>query len=184
MDMNPARGHLRANQFSGGVRVTQVRFFSLPTIEAEAFWAGGPDANGQKPELHVSRGDGVPCRHCQQDVAEGESYLILAYRPFPRAQPYAEVGPIFLHAAPCTRYSACGRTPAMFLARESYLLKGYGADDRIVYGTGQIVAPHEMGEAAAKIFARGDVHYIHVRSALNNCYACRIDRAGCDRHLQ
>jgi uncharacterized protein DUF1203 len=177
MDSKSARDHLRSNQFSGGVRVTQVRFISLPTQEAEAFRAGGPDANGQKPEVHVSRGDGAPCRHCQRDVAEGESYLILAYRPFPKAQPYAEVGPIFLHAETCVRYSDTDGTPAMFLARESYLLKGYGVDDRIVYGTGKIVAPPEMGEAAAKIFARGDVRYIHVRSALNNCYACRIDRA-------
>ena len=154
----------------------QVRFFSMPSDEAEAYWAGGLDANGQNPEVHISDGDGVPCRHCQQDVAEGESYLILAYRPFPEAQPYAEIGPIFLHAKPCPRYPESGRTPEMFLARESYLLKGYGADDRIVYGTGRIAPSYEMAEAATRIFERGDVRYVHVRSALNNCYACRIDR--------
>ena len=61
--------------------MTQVRFFSMPSEEAAAYWAGAPDANGQKPEVHLSDGDGVPCRHCQQDIAEGETYLILAYRP-------------------------------------------------------------------------------------------------------
>ncbi len=157
--------------------MTQVRFFSMPTEDAKTYWAGGPDANGQKPEVHISDGDGVPCRHCQQDVAEGEPYLILAYRPFPNAQPYAETGPIFLHAAPCARHADSDRTPAMFLARESYLLKGYDGDNRIVYGTGQIVPPHDMATAAAKIFERGDVRYVHVRSALNNCYSCRIERA-------
>ncbi len=157
--------------------MTQVRFVSMASEEAEDYWAGGLDANGQKPEVHLSQGGGVPCRHCQQDVAEGESYLILAYRPFPKAQPYAEIGPIFLHAAPCARYSDNDRTPEMFLARESYLLKGYGADDRIVYGTGQIVPSPSMAGAAAKIFDRDDVSYVHVRSALNNCYACRIDRS-------
>ncbi len=157
--------------------MTEVCFFSMPSAEAEAYWAGGPDANGQKPEVHISQGGSVPCRHCQQDVAEGEPYLILAYRPFPEAQPYAETGPIFLHAEPCARYPESGRTPRMFLKRESYLLKGYGADDRIVYGTGQIVPSQNMAGVAAKIFERDDVRYVHVRSSLNNCFSCRIDRA-------
>ena len=157
--------------------MAEIRFTSLPTDQAKAYRAGAPDANGHEPEIHVSNGDGVPCRHCQGDVAEGGRYLILAYRPFPRPQPYAEIGPIFLHADPCERYPETDQVPAMFLARESYLLKGYGRDDRIVYGTGQIVESAEAAEAASRILDRDDVAYVHVRSALNNCFACRIDRA-------
>jgi len=155
----------------------KILFSSMPTDQAEAYWSGAADAYGHPPEAHVSTGDGVPCRHCQQDVAKGEKYLILAYRPFPRPQPYAETGPIFLHAAPCGRYPETDRIPPMFLARQSYLLKGYGQDDRIVYGTGRIVASAGIAEAAAGILARDDVGYVHVRSALNNCFSCRIDRA-------
>ena len=158
--------------------MTSIRFSSMPTDAAQAYWAGARDANGQEPETHVSDGDGVPCRHCQQDVAAGEAYLILAYRPFPRPQPYAEIGPIFLHAGPCARYPGTDRTPAMFLKRESYLLKGYARDDRIVYGTGQIVRSADIAAAASRILDRDDVAYVHVRSALNNCFSCRIDRAG------
>ena len=65
----------------------------------------------------------------------------------------------------------------MFLEREAYLIRGYGADDRIVYGTGKIVAPAVMAEAARRAFGDPRVRYIHVRSASNNCYQCRIDRA-------
>ena len=156
--------------------MNDIRYVSMPTEEAQAFWAGAADANGQVPEVHVSDGDAVPCRHCQQDVAKGERYLVLAYRPFPGRQPYAEVGPIFLHAEPCARYPEAGETPPMFLKRQSYLLKGYNTGNRIVYGTGQIVPPAEINAAAARIFAHGDVSYIHVRSATNNCFSCRIDR--------
>ncbi|MEX0696553.1 MAG: DUF1203 domain-containing protein [Dongiaceae bacterium] len=157
--------------------MTDIRFSSMPTDQARAYWAGAPDANGHEPETHVSDGDGVPCRHCQQDVAAGETYLILAYRPFPKPQPYAEIGPIFLHADPCARYPETDRTPVMFLKRESYLLKGYAGDDRIVYGTGEIVGSADIAAAASRILDRDDVAYVHVRSALNNCFACRIDRA-------
>ncbi len=157
--------------------MTNIRFSSMPTAQAESYWAGAPDANGQHPEIHVSSGDGVPCRHCQRDVAEGERYLILAHCPFPRPQPFAEIGPIFLHAEPCGRYPESDRVPAMFLERESYLLKGYGADDRIVYGTGRIVRSAEIATAASGILDRDDIDYVHVRSALNNCFSCRIDGA-------
>ena len=64
----------------------------------------------------------------------------------------------------------------MFAKRERYLLKGYRVDDRICYGTGQIVASAEVPAAAARILARDEVAYVHVRSAVNNCYQCRIDR--------
>lgn len=159
-----------------GIR-PEIRFVSMPTEQARAYWAGGADANGQVPERHISDGDGVPCRHCLRGVAEGEPYLILAYRPFPEAQPYAEIGPIFLHAEPCERSPETAEIPAMFRCGEPRLLKGYGSDDRIVYGTGQIVPAGEVGTVAAQIFARDDVRYVHVRSALNNCYSCRINRA-------
>ncbi len=157
--------------------MTEIRFSSMPSEEAEAYRAGAPDANGQKPETHISNGSGVPCRHCLQDVGKDEPYLILAYRPFPNAQPYAEIGPIFLHAKPCTRNPETAEIPAMFQRRESSLIKGYNAEDRIVYGTGQIVPTKDMDAAAARILAREDVRYIHVRSSLNNCFSCRIDRA-------
>jgi hypothetical protein len=156
--------------------MTDIRFLSIPSARAESYWDGGADANECVPETHISNGDGVPCRHCQRDVARGEPYLILAYRPFPRAQPFAETGPIFLHAGRCNRYPETDRVPDMFLERESYLLKGYGTDDRIVYGTGQIVAPARIAEAASRILESDTVSYIHVRSALNNCFSCRIDR--------
>ena len=155
-----------------------IRFEAMPTDEARAYQAGKPDANGQIPERHMSDGGGVPCRHCQQDVAKGEAYLILNYRPFPALQPYAESGPIFLHAEPCERFDAAGEPPPMFFANaRRYLIKGYNAEDRIVYGTGKIVEPAGMPAAAEAILARDGVKYIHVRSALNNCYQCRIDRA-------
>lgn len=157
--------------------MTSIRFHSIPTDVVRDLQAGGVDANGQVPERHTSIGDGVPCRHCQTDVGKGEDFLILGYCPFPAPQPFAETGPIFLHADPCPAYKADAGVPDMFFDRESYLLKGYGTDDRIVYGTGRIVAPGEIAAAASEIFERSDVAYIHTRSALNNCYQCTLKRA-------
>lgn len=157
--------------------MSAIAFTAMDTRQARAFQSGAPDANGQVPERHISDGDGVPCRHCQRDVAKGEAYLILNYRPFGELQPYAESGPIFLHAEPCERYADVAEAPPMFFKNgRRYLIKGYYANDRIAYGTGRIVEPKEMAEAARQILERADIAYVHVRSALNNCYQLRIDR--------
>ena len=154
-----------------------IRIVALDSALVKRLQNGGLDANGHKPERHICEGGGMmPCRHCLTDIEAGEPYLILAHRPFPAAQPYAEQGPIFLHAESCPRHADSEDVPAMFRERKDYLIRGYGVDDRIVYGTGKIVAPEAMAEAAQEMFGNTRVAYIHVRSASNNCYQCRIDR--------
>jgi hypothetical protein len=167
---SPADKHRR-----GGRPMSEFRIVAMPSETAARFRAGGLDANGQPPERHISDGDGVPCRHCLTDVAKGDPFLILAYRRFPKAQPYAEIGPIFLHADACRRYAEAS-IPAMFLARKQILIRGYGADDRIVYGTGMVIPSGDLAIAATKLFRRTDVAYAHLRSASNNCFQCRLER--------
>lgn len=157
--------------------MTDVRFLGLPTEIARAFQAGSADANGQSPERHISDGAGVPCRHCLREIPKGEEFLIVSYRPFPAPQPYAEVGPIFLHAEPCEGFDTGRGTPPICDEREHFLLRGYNARDRIIYGTGQIVATDKLSNTATQLFECPDVAYLHLRSASNNCYQCRIERA-------
>jgi hypothetical protein len=151
------------------------RFLALSTAAVHAVQAGGPDANGQPPERHVSDGDGNPCRHCLTEIAVGEPMLVLAWRPFPAPQPYAELGPIFLHARACSRWEGQG-VPTMFLAWDRLLVRGYGRDNRIVYGTGQVVATAELAAVAGMLLERPEIAYLHARSVRNNCYQCRIER--------
>ncbi len=153
-----------------------LRFVALPSNVVRALQAGAPDANAQPPERHVSDGNGNPCRHCLTEIAAGDPFLILSYRPFPEPQPYAEIGPIFLHAEPCRRHGPDAGMPAMFLGWERLLIRGYGHDDRIVYGSGQIVATEALLGAGAALLERPEIAYLHVRSASNNCYQCRIER--------
>ncbi|MCF3640061.1 DUF1203 domain-containing protein [Rhizobium sp. TRM95111] len=153
-----------------------IRFLPMPTDVAHHYQAGGSDAYGLAPERRISDGDGVPCRHCLREVAAGEPYLTLAHRPFPALQPYAETGPIFLHAEACDAHPASAELPPMLTSRD-YIVRGYSADDRIVYGTGAVVPTGEIPERAAALLARPDVAYLHIRSARNNCYQCRVERA-------
>ncbi|WP_313605367.1 DUF1203 domain-containing protein [Rhizobium sp.] len=156
--------------------MSTIRFHAMPTEEAEELWRGGVDAYRNKPETMVSDGPGHPCRHCLQNIDEGEGLLVLAYRPFPSLQPYAETGPIFLHAKPCPRY-ACEEALPPILSSPDYIVRGYGFNDRIVYGSGAVTPTDAIAERAASLLERDEIAYVHVRSARNNCYQCRIDKA-------
>ena len=151
-----------------------MRFAPILTETVRAYQSGAPDANGQRPERHVSDGGGNPCRHCLQMIPEGAGMLVLAHRPFPAPQPYAEVGPIFLCAEPCAPGGGQG-LPQM-LASPDYIVRGYGADDRIVYGTGAVTPTPQIAARAGILLADARVDYVHVRSARNNCFQVRIER--------
>jgi hypothetical protein len=155
-----------------------IAFTPIPTATARALQAGGPDANGQPPERTLSDGDGNPCRHCLRPIPAGAGMLILAHRPFPAPQPYAEVGPIFLcaDAASCAAAVPSASLPAI-LSSPDYILRGYGRDHRIVYGTGAVVATARLAAEAEARLADPRVAYLHVRSARNTCFQVRIDRA-------
>ena len=151
-----------------------IRFTPIPTHIVRAYQAGAPDANGQVPEPHIARSGGLPCRHCLQMIPEGAGMLILAHRPFPALQPYAEVGPIFLCADPCE--AGGGAALPEVLESPDYILRGYGPDHRIVYSTGAVVPTDQIAAQAAARLDDPRVVYVHVRSARNNCYQMRIDR--------
>lgn len=152
-----------------------LTYIALPTETVRALQSGAPDANGQVPERAISGGAGYPCRHCLCQIPEGAPMLIMAHRPFGALQPYAECGPIFLCAEPCTRHDET-QVPQILTTSPSYLVKGYSADERIVYGTGEIVTHAAVADHATTILERPEVAWVHARSARNNCYLCRIER--------
>jgi hypothetical protein len=157
--------------------MTRITFEAMATDVARGYQSGSPDAYGQSPERRTADGRfRVPCRHCLTDVVPGEEYLVLAYRPFTTLQPYTETGPIFLHAKTCERHPTAEHTPEMLHKSSQMIVRGYSADERIVYGTGAVVATDRIAETAAMLLERDDVAFVHVRSASNNCFQCRIDR--------
>jgi len=153
-----------------------ITFIPMNTDTVRALQAGEPDSYGHTPERRVSDGDGIPCRHCLNFVPEGEDYLVLAHRPFEALHPYTETGPIFLCAKPCEPGGGDSALPPV-LYSPSYILRGYDRDERIIYGTGSVVSKDGITARANTLLAQEGIAFVHVRSASNNCYHCRIERA-------
>jgi hypothetical protein len=152
----------------------KLRICGIPTGECERIWRGGVDANGQPALVRVTAGFANPCRHCLGLIAEGAEKLVLAHRPFPALQPYAETGPIFLHAKACDRYES-DLLPAWFDRLDPAIVRGYGDDDWIRYDTGRVVRGPDISRACEEILDDATIAYVHVRSKYN-CFQCRVDR--------
>lgn len=144
----------------------------LSAEQAQHYRADGVDAYDVTPEHAVSGGSGYPCRRCLRNIPKGSAMRILAHRPFSNVQPYAETGPIFLCADACERDGTA--LPPVLTTSPEYLVKGYGHDERIVYGTGAIVPSADIPSYADMLFKRGDIRFVDVRSARNNCWLVRI----------
>jgi uncharacterized protein DUF1203 len=160
--------------------MTKIAYLSLPTDQVRSLQQGGKDADGNAPEKFVSDGSGLPCRHCLASIDDGEEFLIVAHRPFSTIQPYAEQGPIFLHAKECNAYEDRTELPPMFKTWDGILLRGYSKDERIVYGTGQTTKPENIEAAVRGLLDTEGVSYVHARSATNNCFQFRVETLDTD----
>jgi len=153
-----------------------IQFVGLESAQVRATRAAGRDVYGLLVERQVSGGDGYPCRHCLSETPHGEEYLILAWRPFERLNAYTETGPIFLCANDCDAAAPSRDVPAI-LCSPSYLVRGYTDDERILYGTGQVVETSDIAAYAKDLLNNQKVAFVDVRSASNNCFQCRVHRA-------
>ncbi len=154
--------------------IMSLRIQGISTTECERLWRGGADAYGHPALTRIAEGAANPCRHCLELIGKGERKLVLAYRPFDTLHPYAETGPIFLHAEPCKRYDSA-QLPRWFEYLDPAIVRGYGDDHWIRYDTGNVVRGKEIRHACEAILSDDTVAYVHVRSKFN-CFQCRVDR--------
>lgn len=150
-------------------------FSGITQDHADALRAGASDAYGNTPDRQTSDGT-APCRCCLALIDEGRDMLVFAHRPFNAPQPYAETGPVFLCADHCDAVAASPDIPPVVVS-PNYLLKGYSADERLVYGTGRVVPKDQIASYADTLLDRSDIAFVDLRSATNNCWQARMHKA-------
>jgi Protein of unknown function (DUF1203) len=136
------------------------------------------DDFGNDAVLQVANGKG-PCRQSLQPFKKGvDKRILFAYSPFAKPGPYAESGPVFIHADAVEVYSDIYRFPPEVKAdKKSFPLSliGYNENDMMVY-TKQ-VGDADIDELIEKIFnERPEVHYMHARNSEACCFICAIER--------
>jgi hypothetical protein len=151
-----------------------LRVEALPPEDLERIRGRGVDDFGNPLVATVDGEGGAPLRCCLREAQAGERVALIAYRPAMVGGPYAEVGPVFIHAEACDGYGEPDQYPAGFRGRRQ-LLRAYGADGRIVDAA--IAENGDEAEAmCAEFFARPEIEYIHSRNVLWGCYMFTIRR--------
>ena len=131
--------------------------------------AGAPD----HAVISVTSPNEAPCRHCLRWAQPGEQVVLFPYASIAHGRPYAESGPIFVHAAPCERYQAIDEFPAAF--RQGRVIRAYDREQNMI--AGEIVNGREPETVIEKLFENPETEFIQVRSADRGCYTFGIARA-------
>jgi len=154
-------------------------FMTIQPIRAERLRqirAERRDDNGERPAYRVHDEGGVALRCCLRESRQGERIALIGYRPFRLGGPYAEVGPIFVHAAECAGYSAVNRYPEEFRGRPQ-VFRAYRADGTIAGGS--LVEPgYGQEQAVAELLVDPDVAFLHSRNVVFGCFMFEITRPG------
>jgi len=148
------------------------RVVALPTEVAEAARAQAAHGAPNHKTSVVEAEHTAPCRHCLTWAKPGERVILFPYQAIAENRPYAETGPIFVHAEACTRYNSPAEFPPAL--RSGRALRAYNAQDEIVAGEVVDGAPEA---AAARLLQSEAVRFLHVRSASHGCYTFKLERA-------
>ena len=155
--------------------MTSFTVQALPASALDRIRALGVDDFGNSVEVTINQdAEGTPLRCCLRDATVGERVALIAWRPFDRPGPYAEVGPVFIHADRCEGYSDGNDFPKGFRGRRQ-IFRAYGPDGRCVHN--RIIETDDAESSIAELLARPGIEVVHSRNVLAGCYMFAIRRA-------
>jgi hypothetical protein len=91
------------------------------------------DEAGNRLTVQVDTEGGNPLRCCLRESVPAERVLLIAYTPPGTRGAYAERGPVFIHAEPCSGYLTPDRYPPA-LSHRQQVVRAYDRDGRIADG--------------------------------------------------
>jgi hypothetical protein len=150
--------------------VDQVRITGADSRRLALLRQTSVDHGGNPVEPFIDDEGGWPLRCCLTDSRPGEQLAIVAWSPFEWSGPFAEVGPIVIHATECAGFTGSG-VPPQFLTRRQ-IVRPYGHDRRIAYDHIVLVEPDgSLPVVLADVLARPDVAFTLVRNVLAGCFS-------------
>lgn len=147
---------------------------AIEPAELERRRARGQDRFGNRLVERVDEVGGAPLRCCLRDSQPGERITVMAHQPSPRGGPYAETGPVFVHADRCPGWIGRGYPPA-FTDRPQ-VFRAYDHDGTIL--DARLVEPGDHEGAITELLADESVARIDTRNVLYGCFMATITPAG------
>ena len=123
-------------------------------------------------DLHVQL-EQAPCRLCLRIPKAPEEMILLSYQPLADRNPYAEIGPIFIHSHDCEPYGDVEQFPEDF-AHRRLVLRAYDREGRIADAV--VAEPGDAQESAARFLSDLRIAEVHVRHTSYTCFDFTIVR--------
>jgi hypothetical protein len=161
---------------NASISTTILSVVAIPTEVAQAARDLRTDAFGHALAVTTTI---APCRHCLRIPSQPEEMILLSYQVLPDTGPYAEVGPIFLHAYPCERYADVGTFPQDFAARP-LILRAYNHDGEIADAL--VSAPGNAERDSLTFLENPSIAEVHVRHVSYTCFDFKVVNARSSRH--
>jgi hypothetical protein len=158
------------------VQTSKGQFVIVPLLseDLDRIRDAGIDDFGNILNPVVDEAGGSPLRCCLRDARPGERIALIAHRPFPWPGPYAEVGPIFIHADRCDGYDAPNLYPAGFANRRQ-LLRAYD-HNRAICDAVPVKDGAQAERVLSWLLSRAEVDFVHSRNVEWGCYMFAIER--------
>lgn len=157
--------------------MTELRVTAIDPSRLEAVRAAGKDEHGNEFRPYGALG-WEPLRCCLRVAGEDERIALISYAAFTAQSPWAEVGPVYVHAVDCGGYSASSQLPAE-LRTGPRILRSYHADETLDYDDIEYVAGgQDIEPALRELLERPNVALVHVRAAKTQCFIYEVRPAG------
>jgi hypothetical protein len=153
--------------------ITALNVIAVDPSRLAAMRAAGTDEHGNPFVGYPAKG-WEPLRCCLRIARPAEQIALISYRPFATVSPWAEVGPVYVHAAACAGYASDAGLPAE-LRTGPRMLRGYHADGSLAYDHITHVPDGVDVEAALReLLAAPEVVEVHVRAVLTQCFTYAV----------
>jgi Protein of unknown function (DUF1203) len=150
---------------------------AIPAALLERIRAAGHDDFGNPLVPITDEPGGSPLRCCLRPSTPGEVVYLISYRPFTGPGPYAEVGPVFVHAESCPGYSATDRYPDGYRDWPTMIFRPYRYDGAIAYDAIRMGDASTADALVADMFSDPQIEFVHTRNVYAGCYMFAITRA-------
>ena len=159
------------------------RVHAIPSRVLTEIRSAGRDQFGNELTPITDDEGGAPLRCCLRRSTPGEPVYLIAYSPSTRPGPYAEAGPVYVHASPSAGYPETYAYPAGYRDWPTMVFRPYrhhaGLNcDAIAYDAIQMGEGPTAESLIGSIFTDPTIKFIHTRNVHAGCFMFAITRVG------
>ena len=155
------------------MKTSTFQVVPLPTEIADRARRGAEAGAADHAVITADSATGYPCRHCLSWAQPGERVVLFPYASIPAGHPYSEIGPIFVHAEKCERYSATHEYPEDL--RRGRAFRAYNTSYDMI--DAEVANVNEPEAIVEKLLQNPETAFVDARSVTRGCYTFRIQRA-------